>query len=280
MLFRQSIRSNKRVAFFVLAVILLFSLFSFLALNYFGIFKPQNHKSSSLEDNNVKQELCTRTKAFPLDPQFNNSLDLIAQRSKNAEALEAKNIPTSSKIPRYFPVLDYRNCIDIFYSDRIPDLKNTSAWFDSESSTPNHLIIKVNPVYQNQKIDNLVMAMLLAHELTHVQQYFDIRSGVKMTCLQQETDAFLWQIRFLAILNRDEQPKLMNLVKTKYYYILGTFYDLWIQEDKATTQCNEMYQGKSVDQNTLNVCFWDKMETVAEKYIETIPGYQEHCKLK
>ncbi len=259
-------------------MILLFVLSSFLAFNYLRIFKQQNRKNLSLNDKNVKQEPCTRSKPFSLDPQFNKALDLIAERSKSSEELQNKDKLSSANIPRFFPALDSRNCLNILYSDNMP--KNSNAWFDSESSTNSNLIIKVVPEYKDQNIDNLVMAMLLAHELAHVQQYFDIKTGVKMTCVEQEADAFNRQLSFLAILNKDEQPKIMNLIKTKYYNVLGTFYDLWIEQDKASTTCNKLQPTGQFNQDSFNTCFWDKMQTVTTEFIQNIPGYQEHCKLK
>jgi len=61
--------------------------------------------------------------------------------------------------------------------------------------------------------------MLLAHELTHVQQYFDIKAGVKITCVEQEADAFNRQLSFLAILNKDEQPRIMNGYEPQKLYL-------------------------------------------------------------
>lgn len=72
----------------------------------------------------------------------------------------------------------------------------------------------------------------------------------------------------------------MNLIKTKYYYVLGTFYDLWIDQDKAATPCNQLQQTGQFYQDNFNKCFWDKMQIITEEYIKTIPGYQDHCKLK
>lgn len=270
---------SKKLIIFFLFLILFFSFLAYLSFNRFQIF---NHKSntSSLSETNTNQNTCTRSKPFPLNQQFNNALNLIQQRSKSAEDIIKKSLKPKEILPRYFTAIDSRNCLDIFYSDNIPNLTDTGAWFDSENSTPNHLIIKINTEYKDQKIDNLVMTMLLAHELTHVRQYFDIKSGEKMTCIQQEVDAFLSQLRFLAILNKDEQPQVFSLIKTKYYYILGTFYDLVIAQDKASTPCNQLQQTGQHNQDSFNKCFWDKMQTIAKDYIQTIPGYQDHCKLK
>lgn len=269
---------GKKIVFFISIVILLLALISYLTFNYLGIFKKQSLKNPSLNINNQKQGSCTRTEPFSLDPQFNKALDLIAQRSKSAEELENKNKLSSTNVPRFFPALDSRNCLNILYSDNMP--KNSNAWFDSESSTSNNLIIKIIPEYKDQNIDNLVMAMLLAHELVHVQQYFDIKTGAKMTCVEQEADAFNRQLSFLAILNKDEQLKIMNLIKTKYYYVLGTFYDLWIEQDKASTACNKLQPTGQFNQDSFNKCFWDEMQTITKEFIQNIPGYQEHCKLK
>jgi hypothetical protein len=168
------------------------------------------------------------------------------------------------------------------YSDNMPNTDNTGAWFDSENSTPNDLIIKVNNTYQSQHVDDLVMAMLLAHELVHVDQFIhdrNIPGGGKFTCLDQESEAFIMQLKLLAILHPDEQLKITSFMKNQYYYILGTTYDLWIEQDKAATICDELRTKNNLDQNSYNVCFWQQMETITKEYIQTIPGYQQSCKL-
>lgn len=270
-------KATRKLTAIFLFVILLVGFFLYYSLNNLQFFNRKKN-NTPIAETNTNQNICTRPKPFPLNQEFNNALDLIQQRSKSAEDIIKKTLKPNEPLPRFFPAIDSRNCLDIFYSDRL--LKYSNAWFDSENSTPNHLIIKIDQKYKDQKIDNLVMAMLLSHELTHVRQYFDIKSGKKMTCIQQEVDAFLIQLRLLAILNKDEQPLVMNLIKTKYYYALGTFYDIWIGQDKAATPCNLLQPSGQFNQNSFNICYWDKMQTIAEEYIKTVPGYQEHCKLK
>ncbi|MFZ2026069.1 MAG: hypothetical protein WAV30_02160 [Microgenomates group bacterium] len=270
---------TKKIITVCLLVIFIVGFFFYYSLNHLQYFN-RGKNNTTVTETNINQNICTRTKPFHLNQEFNSALDLIQQRSKSAEDIIKISLKPKERLPRFFSAIDSRNCLDIFYSDNIPNLNYTNAWFDSENSTPNHLIIKIDPKYKDSRIDNLVMAMLLAHELTHVRQYFDIKSGDKMTCIQQEVDSFLSQLRFLAILNKDEQPQVMNLIKTKYYYVLGTFYDIWIGQDRAATECNKLQPTGQFNQNGFNVCYWEKMQAVAEGYIQTIPGYKEHCKLK
>ena len=223
---------------------------------------------------------CTRNTPFPIAPEFERALSLLDQRSGREERVNEVTKVTEN-VSIYFPALNVRNCLNIMYSDNMPNIDHVGAWFDSENSTPNDLIIKINSTYQNQHIDDLVMAMLLAHELVHVDQFNHSRvtPGVKWTCLDQESEAFIMQLKLLAILHPDEQTKLTKLMKSEYYYILGTLYDLWILQDKAYTICNESKDKNSLDQNSQNICFWQQMEPITKAYIQTIPGYQQSCKL-
>jgi hypothetical protein len=269
------VKKIKRIVF-IFGVLFIILVLLFITNIQSGIFTKKEKTSSST--NQQVEQSCTRTKPFSLEPEFNKALDLLDQRSGREEHFDAKTGASRGMYSRYFPALDDRNCLNIFYSDNIPNIGDTAALFDSDNSTPNDIIIKVNKTYLNKDTDVLVMAMILAHELTHVDQLdYDEYYGIKTSCLDKETGAFIMQLKFLALLKPEEKSRLVELMKGDS--VLGTVRDLWIEQDKASVTCDDLKIKDNLDQNGYNDCFWKQMETVTKDYVQGLPGYQKHCEL-
>ena len=269
---KKKINANFKKIIFVFLTLLL--IVTFLLIT--SILTKKEKVSPST--NQQVEQSCTRTKPFSLEPEFNKALDLLDQRSGREEHFDAKTGASRGMYSRYFPALDDRNCLNIFYSDNIPNIGDTAALFDSDNSTPNDIIIKVNKTYLNKDTDVLVMAMILAHELTHVDQLdYDEYYGIKTSCLDKETGAFIMQLKFLALLKPEEKSRLVELMKGDS--VLGTVRDLWIEQDKASVTCDDLKIKDNLDQNGYNDCFWKQMETVTKDYVQGLPGYQKHCEL-
>jgi hypothetical protein len=269
---KKKINANfKKIIFVFLALLLIVTFLLITSI------LTKKEKVSPSTNQQVEQS-CTRTKPFSLEPEFNKALDLLDQRSGREEHFDAKTGASRGMYSRYFPALDDRNCLNIFYSDNIPNIGDTAALFDSDNSTPNDIIIKVNKTYLNKDTDVLVMAMILAHELTHVDQLdYDEYYGIKTSCLDKETGAFIMQLKFLALLKPEEKSRLVELMKGDS--VLGTVRDLWIEQDKASVTCDDLKIKDNLDQNGYNDCFWKQMETVTKDYVQGLPGYQKHCEL-
>jgi len=121
------------------------------------------------------------------------------------------------------------------------------------------------------------MAMILAHELTHVDQLdYDEYYGIKRLVLIKNRSVH-YAIKILALLKPEEKSRLVELMKGDS--VLGTVRDLWIEQDKASVTCDDLKIKDNLDQNGYNDCFWKQMETVTKDYVQGLPGYQKHCEL-
>jgi cell division protein ZapA (FtsZ GTPase activity inhibitor) len=75
--------------------------------------------------------------------------------------------------------------------------------FHSEEIEPNYFPITVNSDYKFS--DDVLTALLITHEMTHVQQFIDsLNNNDRQSCREREVSAFISQLDFYVQLNNEE----------------------------------------------------------------------------
>ncbi len=214
------------------------------------------------------QVTCERSQPWVLAPEFERARSLRKQRIESYTGQE----------------MDYSfyNCINIKYADLSLQGAEGLFYFD-ENSSLDELTILVDRSYEAK--DDLLTAILLHHELTHVKQFVDeLRNGTKISCFDAEIEAFAQEVNFLRTLNEEE---LMSLAQRILHYREGGYansategvfanmdYLLGIN-NKSRDYCNSQFpQGGVENQN----CYFDTQKTLIADMVTTSPFYQEQCK--
>ena len=159
-------------------------------LSIFNSFR--NIVNPAINIKNSNKISCTRTTRLDNLPQYDRALSLIQQRIVvNLE--QFKN--NKSYIFTYFPP-ELVNCIKIIEEEpNQTDEFEGYFKFNGSDTKSDYFPIVVNSKYVRS--DDMLIALLLSHELTHVQQYLDSVNNLKaFSCVDGEVDAFLASIRF------------------------------------------------------------------------------------
>lgn len=143
---------------------------------------------------------CTRTSRWDNAPQYDRALSLIQQRL--IEGTRSNKVAEVTDAFIAFPP-DLVNCIVI----KEKDLKDTDGVegyfsFDDPSLKSNYFPINVSRAYK--ETDDIATALLIVHEMTHVQQYRETLKGKDTDCIDSEVEAFLAQWDFFGELNIEE----------------------------------------------------------------------------
>lgn len=160
-----------------------------------GNFNNLNSKHS--DKMGAKNVTCTRTTRLENQPQYDRALSLIEERYKQWEETG------ETKGSWYFFPSQLVNCIKILEGD----VRNTSGvegyfTFNDPEIKENYFPITVDADYSST--DDVVTALLLVHEIVHVQQYLDyLHNTIESSCIDKETEAFYAQIRFYSIQNTE-----------------------------------------------------------------------------
>ncbi len=149
-------------------------------------------------DNNV---LCDRTEEYVYPEEFKRAVSLIIQRREQSSQNESVGIGKNYK--------KIRNCLDIQYISDTKDLAGAEGFFSFDrNSTTDRLKIFISTKYQVK--DDLLTALLLAHEIQHAYQYAS-GSNTLLNCYELEAEAFANEIGIFDFdFNKEEQNSLIN----------------------------------------------------------------------
>lgn len=174
-------------------------------------------KATLVKNEPAIEARCTRNVRLENEPRFDRALSLVYEKVRQGE--EHRSVWTSYN---YFPA-QLVNCIKV-------DAKNVKAEIEAEGYfdinnkdiKPDYFPITIDAVTYEYS-DDLTTALLLVHEITHVQQYINYSSidpeykykslfdpKNKATCFNNEVAAFYAQLLFFNQLN-DEEKKSLNL---------------------------------------------------------------------
>ena len=174
----------------VLFIISVFLLMASIVFVYFVI--------KTTPDRLLKTEekvVCSRSEMYPMPAEFQRALSLIVQRYTE------KGDPD---VNLYSKII---NCINVQFGDTLKDKAEGFFIFDVNNSSIDKLDIYVDASYTNY--DDLTTAFLLSHELTHAKQFVNEKAyGKKLSCVNQEVEAFRQQLIFQSYLNSEEGRSL------------------------------------------------------------------------
>jgi hypothetical protein len=201
---------------------------------------------------------CQRANPFVLEPEINRALDLIVQR------LDIENNPGSY----YGRAFDYRNCLNIQYSDVASEM-DLEGGFMTESPT-DALQVVLHPQYKTY--DDLSIATILIHELTHVgQEIYQRETKEKLDCFAQEADAFTAQSIFLNQLHaRLREDVDLNPA-------LGIVLSVEEKTQDSIVACTQLKEANSLTETQYNECVWTGTRNKMEQEVKNDEAYQQQC---
>ncbi|EKE11523.1 MAG: hypothetical protein ACD_15C00066G0018 [uncultured bacterium] len=195
-----------------------------------------------IEDNPI---YCIRDEAYEMPEEFKRALSLIEQRYRNRGNIEEAN-----------RLDNISNCLRIEYSESGKEINGAEGVFVfSTTHSLDEYLIKVSPKYSLK--DDLLTAVLLRHELTHVFQYAnneDVNS--EEGCYRAEASAFISEGRFVYHVLNDEEEKSLQSRMTKTQEVAQLFQTLLVIAKN---------EGDLIDEKALN-------------FIKANPYYQKQCK--
>ncbi len=140
---------------------------------------------------------CTSDVRLENEPQYDRALSLIKQRIDNQFDFTDEKLKFA-----YFPS-QLTNCIKIVEKNMEGAGIEGSFTFHSEDIQDNYFPITVDVGYSDT--DDVLTALLLSHEMTHVQQYInEVNNTEELLCVDKEVEAFIAQLGFYTLLNNEE----------------------------------------------------------------------------
>lgn len=217
------------------------------------------------ENNNFR---CNRSSPYLLPNEFNRSLDLISQRM---------GVDKTAVGSVWQSAFNYRNCFDIQYLSA--DDSEAEAYFKyQDDSNLQDLKVFVNPSYKN--FDDLTLAALLAHEITHVGQHInEVSLKIKMTCYEKEANAFTAQLAFISSLNAEERRSIYTRIQDNVDKN-PTFKTIILasqRESEAYNACLRLQKQNALTTDQLNECTWTGTQNKLLMDIQNDSYYQRQC---
>lgn len=191
---------------------------------------------------------CIREVGYNKPPEFNRAIDLIIQRLSQTGDKNSHDFSS---------ILDsIKNCINIQYADSDSQMSDAEGYFSlNKNQNLEEYDITVSPRYSIK--DDLITAVLLDHELTHVIDYADyLTSGKVIPCYELEARAFGNQNWFLITLNLEEKKSLLTRLTYQPSEELKQIFDVYNTIPR--------YSGNTYQEKALN-------------FVKSSPFYQEEC---
>jgi hypothetical protein len=152
-----------------------------------GIWKGGSKNNQEQGDLETKVVIpsCSRTQRLDNSPAFDRALSLINEKYAVWEEGGERNFGSL-----YFFPSKLTNCIKIVEED-VRNSTDAEGYFvfNDDNIESDYFPIYVDSDYL--QTDDLVTALLLVHEITHVRQYLDTLNGVQeLSCIDNEVEAF------------------------------------------------------------------------------------------
>jgi hypothetical protein len=193
---------------------------------------------------------CIRDTAYNNPPELARAISLIFQRYTETYGKDK--------------IEDFSKCI---YADYSPLSEEAIFVFDSKVSSPDKLVIHVSNSYKSY--DDLTIALLLSHEITHAGQFLTYWSDNKsQNCFTDEAKAFLDQFFFTRSLNSEEQKSILLRMGTyRSNQQIEMLSEMTPIGQQAYNQCN----------NGFSECYVNTFQAKLESWLKTVPYYQKEC---
>lgn len=232
-------RKESKTLYFLIVVVLILAAFAaakgfFSKLGVSQIIKsrtPETIDAWKAKWDNEVSNYCKASVFNSSPPEFQRATSLVLQRFWDGP--NTKNLLPAVRVNEA--------CLDIQFASSESQMAGADGvfLFSKENSGPKSLKILVSPNYKQQ--DDLMTAMLLSHELTHVEQFIlqdvannviqecrseasnsfcdSLASGDKLgfytevssnSCVRMESQAFLYEIIFYTALKPVEQSEIVT----------------------------------------------------------------------
>lgn len=213
---------------------------------------------------------CNRSTPYEMPEEFKRALSLRKQRITEA-------MPQALPLPDF----SYINCLNIQYA-KIKDKGIEGIFLFDENSSLQEIKVYVDQSYKLN--DDLLLALLLHHELTHVNQYIESKqNGTMQPCQESEINAYLSQLFFLKLLNTEELDSIIlrwesfrsgehtNSQSLSTFQMIDTLFKM---ADKGATQCTA---GFTKGTNEWHMCVEIAETKHIENFVSNEPYYQQQC---
>lgn len=191
---RKTIFAKQKLLIFILITVILV---------VFVLYRTNNaakDKTTSVKNEPTIEEGCTRNVRLENEPRFDRALSLVYEKVGKLQT----DLGNTSLL--FSPQLV--NCISVKKSN-LPDTIGVEGFFvfNDKDIKPNYFPISIDKKYDNA--DDLVNALLLTHEITHVNQYINqLNNKDTLSCIDKEVNAFYSQLLFTTELNQEESKSL------------------------------------------------------------------------
>lgn len=158
--------------------------------------------TGTASDTNTNNISCNRTARLENEPRYDRALSLIEEKYSAWEEWEDR------KGLGYFFPSRLVNCIKIIEGD-IRNSEGLEGYFvfNSPEIEEDYFPITVDRNYSSS--DTVVTALLLIHEIFHVQQYIDsINGNIELSCMDKEAESFYAQLVFYSAQNREDRKSM------------------------------------------------------------------------
>ena len=208
---------------------------------------------------------CKRSDPYPMPQEVERALSLIAQRMGVNDALST------------YLALAYknRNCISIQYSETPYGLEG--MFIQTEDLQKMEVYMRGD--YQG--FDDLSIATILVHELSHVGQHLDKElNDAQIDCFDDEAEAFLNQAVFLSQLNAEEQRSIFTRLEDNQD--LNPAFGVVLLTSAFTNEsydaCVTLQNANNLSQEQFNDCVWTGVRNKLKEVVMESEYYQLQCR--
>lgn len=201
-----------------------------------------------------------------MSPELSRALSFYFQRATEAAA----QVSPGEYSKQDLQDSDFSNCVFIDYADLSSSDTFGQFFFDESVSSPEKLYIQIDNSYK--QYDDVLIAVLLAHELQHAQQFLNyLYDGSTLNCIDSEENAFMSEWYFLGSLSEYEKKLFSERYPRKVSEIknlpqpLQDAWNLTLLSKEASDACGR---------NDLR-CYQDTLEKNIREYVKDL--YSEQC---
>lgn len=243
----------KKIILIVIGVLILF-------IGYIAIYLYQAHHPQQLNKN---ERFCLRDTPYKMNPQLYRVLQFINEKTGKRNAIDGG-------------INDVMNCLNVNYNPNLIDT-NTAGYFQKLLSSREQLLIYLEPELEFE--DDLLVAIPLVHELSHVNIYIKSKyygDSTDISCLDNEAIAYMQQDLFFRLaLSHSEQQQLLQSIEFKKAAnsFLQTIEQQFLLGEKTLAECKQTVE----TDKEYNDCYTEKFTTEIKELIA--PHYKKQCDL-
>lgn len=236
----------------------------------------ENSSQLTVTPTTFKKLGCTRTTRLVNKPAFDRALSIIGERYKSEDGNYSQNKPGFSFFPSQLV-----NCIKVIEGN-ITETTGAEGQFifNDAEIRDNYFPIYVDKSYNST--DDYTSALLLVHEITHVEQYIKTvnKSGEQLSCIDKEVDAFYAQWRFPLNLNNDERRSIYDRIRIDGDKKLSSQLEiLRVFDDMSVSTGKSIFEDECMSKANTWKCIEDRQKNLVKKILLKENLYAKQCNL-